>query len=199
MPVESPPLLPPFPPPALAAELARRYREPQRHYHTLAHIEAMLAHLDAYRALAQQADRVRAAIWFHDAIYVPARNDNEARSAALAVSRLNALGWPPAACARVAALIELTARHEAPPGDGDGALLIDLDLSILAAAPTDYDRYVAQIRREYAHVADADFRAARHEFVVALLARERVFTSPPLHELWEAAARSNLQREMTQR
>ncbi len=188
-----------FPPPPLAADLKRRYLEPQRHYHTLAHIEAMLAHFDAHLALAQHADWVHAAIWFHDAIYEPTRADNEARSAALAVSTLHALGWPDAACKRVAALIELTARHEAPAGDGDAALLIDLDLSILAAAPATYDRYVTQVRREYAHVSDADFRAGRHDFVAALLARERIFSTPQLHDVWEALACENLQRELTQR
>lgn len=187
---------PPFPPPTLAAALSQRYREPQRHYHTLAHIEAMLAHFDAHRALACQADCVVAAIWFHDAIYDPTRGDNESRSGTLAASSLGALGWPLAACERVATLIELTARHQAPPGDGDAALLIDMDLSILVAAPAIYDGYVAQVRREYAHVSDADFRAARRDFVAALLARETVFTTPRLHALWEAPARCNLQREL---
>ncbi len=195
MPAESPS----FPPPPLAADLARRYCEPQRHYHTLAHIEAMLAHFDSHRALAQQADWVRAAIWFHDAIYDPTRGDNEARSAALAASSLRALGWSDVACKRVAALIELTARHEAPAADGDAALLIDLDLSILAAAPATYERYVAQVRREYGHVSDADFRAGRHDFVAAQLARERIFSTPQLHDVWEAPARENLRRELIQR
>lgn len=187
-----------FPPPALAADLKRRYREAQRHYHTLAHIEAMLAHFEAHRALAQHVDRVRAAIWFHDAIYEPTRGDNETRSAALAASSLDALGWRAEACERVAALIELTARHEAPPGDSDAALLIDLDLSILASAPAAYDCYVAQVRREYAHVSDAEFRAGRRDFVAALVARERIFSTPQLHDAWEAPARENLQRELTQ-
>lgn len=188
-----------FPPPPLAAALKQRYREAQRHYHTLTHIEAMLAHFDAYRALAQHADWVCAAIWFHDAIYDPTRGDNEARSAALAASSLRALGWSDAACKRVAALIELTAHHEAPAGDGDAALLIDFDLSILAAAPAAYDRYLAQVRREYGDVSDADFRAGRHDFVAALLARERIFSTQQLHDAWEAPARENLQREVTQR
>lgn len=189
---------PSFPPPAVAAELMRRYREPQRHYHTLYHIKAMLTHFDAHRTRALHPDAVCAAIWFHDAIYDPARDDNEARSAALAASRLDALGWAPATCARVAALVELTAHHEAPPGDGDAALLIDLDLSILAAAPAHYDRYLAQVRHEYAHVSDTGFHTARRAFVAALLARERIYSTPELYDLWEPPARENLLRELTQ-
>jgi len=35
-----------------------------------------------------------------------------------------------------------------------GAILISIDLSILAAEPSRYDAYAAAIRNEYAHVPD---------------------------------------------
>ena len=70
------------------AELVRAYAAPDRHYHDLRHIEALLGLADAYADAIVDRDAVEAAIWFHDAIYDTRRNDNEARSAELAIARL---------------------------------------------------------------------------------------------------------------
>src|SRR6478735_6166231 len=43
----------------------------------------------------------------------------------------------------------LTADHRPEPGDGDGALLCDADLSILGGEPEEYARYVAAVRKDY--------------------------------------------------
>jgi predicted metal-dependent HD superfamily phosphohydrolase len=40
-------------PAALTAQLASRYAEPHRHYHTLAHVEALRRGLQHWRALAR--------------------------------------------------------------------------------------------------------------------------------------------------
>lgn len=71
--------------------IAARYTEPQRHYHTLAHLEEMLRRLDEFEANAPAAHRLPAggtqrlvlelALLFHDAVYDPQRGDNEERSA----------------------------------------------------------------------------------------------------------------------
>ncbi|TVT70217.1 MAG: metal-dependent phosphohydrolase [Denitromonas halophila] len=138
---------------------------------------------------------IEAAIWFHDAIYDPARRDNEARSADLATECLSGIGWPGEACRRVASLVQMTAKHATPPDDGDAALLMDLDLSIFATEPDAYDEYVIRIRREYAHVPDGAFRDGRQAFVDHLLARSKIYTTPVLFETWEPMARCNLDRE----
>ena len=68
--------------PAMKAELSALYRAPDRHYHGLSHIEALLALAQEYRTALSDPDAVEAAIWFHDAIYDSRRSDNETRSAA---------------------------------------------------------------------------------------------------------------------
>src|SRR5690242_14027091 len=67
-------------------DLARRYSEPHRRYHTLAHVEELLALLRDFEL--QDRDSVEAAVWFHDAIYDTRATDNEARSAELAATAL---------------------------------------------------------------------------------------------------------------
>ena len=59
------------------------YAEPQRHYHTLAHIQHCLGMFDQCKSLLANPEAVELAIWFHDAIYVPSACDNEALSAEL--------------------------------------------------------------------------------------------------------------------
>lgn len=63
------------------ADLLRRYREPQRHYHTLQHRDECFAALDLLHAEAPHPGEVGLALWFHDAVYDPQATDDEARSA----------------------------------------------------------------------------------------------------------------------
>ncbi|MFC7649136.1 HD domain-containing protein [Streptosporangium lutulentum] len=96
----------------LGRELIARYGEPHRRYHTTAHLEAVLAHVDTLAEHAENPDLVRLAAWFHDAVYDPRRGDNEERSATLAERVLPELGLPAEAVATVARLVRLTVTHD---------------------------------------------------------------------------------------
>ena len=87
----------------LKSELAALYQAADRHYHGLAHIDAMLALAREYRHLLEDPQAVEAAIWFHDAIYDSRAKDNEAKSAGLAEKRL-AGRVAPHRLARIAAM-----------------------------------------------------------------------------------------------
>ncbi|MFF5178699.1 metal-dependent phosphohydrolase [Micromonospora sp. NPDC000316] len=179
-------------------QLLARWREPHRHYHTVAHLTAVLDVVDGHAALADRADLVRLAAWCHDAIYDPRApgDTNERDSAALAESLLTGLGLPATAVAEVRRLVLLTAGHVVAPDDPDGALLCDADLAVLAAPPAAYDRYAAAIRQEYAHVPEHAFRTGRAGVLTALLALPELFRLPPLAKRWEQPARDNLRREL---
>ncbi|MET7960780.1 HD domain-containing protein [Micromonospora zamorensis] len=178
--------------------LLSQWREPHRHYHTVAHLTAVLDVVDEHADLAGRPDVVRLAAWFHDAVYDPraAGDANERDSAALAESVLTGLGVPAPTAAGVRRLVLLTAGHTVAPGDPDGALLCDADLAVLAAPPADYDRYAAAIRREYAHVPEPAFRAGRAAVLTGLLALPALFRLPPLAARWEEPARDNMRREL---
>ncbi|WP_433264722.1 HD domain-containing protein [Micromonospora vinacea] len=180
-------------------QLIVRWREPHRHYHTLAHLTAVLDVVDQHADLAARADLVRLAAWFHDAVYDPraAGDANERDSAALAESVLTGLGVPAPTVTEVRRLVLLTAGHTVAPGDRDGALLCDADLAVLAAPPARYEGYAAAIRREYAHVPEPAFRAGRAAVLTGLLALPALFRSPPLASRWEEPARDNVRRELT--
>ena len=164
-------------------QVLARWREPHRHYHTLAHLTAVLDVVDQHADLADRPDVVRLAAWFHDAVYDPraAGDANERRQrragrerahrarGAGAHGRRRCAGWccsPPG-----------TRWHRAT---ADGALLCDADLAVLAAPPAGYERYAAAIRREYAHVPEPAFRAGRAAVLTGLLALPALFRLPPL-------------------
>lgn len=175
--------------------LLARYRDPARAYHSIDHVEAMLRHLDGLRGLAVRPAEVACAILFHDAIQEPGVAGDEHRSAELAREVLAEAGADPAAIDRIAAMIEATAGHHAPPSS-DAALLLDLDLAILAAEPAVFDRYEDAIRAEYSAIDDAAFARGRAAFVERMLARPRLYARDETHARWDARARANLRRSI---
>src|SRR5947209_4025145 len=90
-----------------------------------------------------------------------------------------ALGRPVGADAplldEVARLVLLTKTHATGPDDRSGQALLDADLAVLGADPADYDRYAADIRREYAWVPEDAYRDGRRRVLEGFLRRPRLF------------------------
>lgn len=181
-----------------ADNLLARWQEPQRRYHTLAHLTAVLDHIDVLveAGYADDPDLVRLAAWFHDAVYAPERSTNEERSARLAERALPEAGVPAAGTTEVARLVRLTVTHDPAPDDRNGQVLCDADLAILAAPRETYDAYTVAVREEYAFVPDDAFRAGRAAVLRQLLALPRLFRTPYGAERWEKAARANIAAEL---
>lgn len=182
---------------AVRDRLIARYRESHRRYHTLAHLTDCLAQAAASTDLSTaRRDLLETALWFHDAIYDPARTDNEAESARLAREELAGEGAPEADVAEVERLILLTAGHAAAPGDELGARMVSIDLSILGAAPAAYDSYVRGVRQEYAHVPDEAWRTGRAAVLQRFLDGPQLYPDPAWAARFEARARTNIAREL---
>ena len=174
-------------------DLAACHTEPHRHYHTMEHITAVLGHLQDLHAATPIA---KLAAFFHDAVYEPTRSDNEAQSAELAREVLRAVDRPEAD--DVAAIVLATAKHELPlNGPRETAAFLDADLAILAARPDVYDAYTVNVRAEYSHVADDDFRNGRRAILEGFLQRDQLFFTTIGQARFEVAARANLRREIT--
>ncbi|MER9306067.1 hypothetical protein NKJ06_09870 [Mesorhizobium sp. M0293] len=185
---------------ALKSELSALYRAPGRHYHNLAHIEAMLALAGDYRGSLGDLEAVEAAIWFHDAIYDSKAKDNEARSAHLAEKKLAGRA-DRSRLNRISAMIVATATHQVPPFDDakstrDASLFLDMDLSILGAAPEAFDAYERAVRREYAWVEEPMWRAGRSAVLKNFLARPHIFHTEEFRRRFEPQARKNIARSL---
>lgn len=174
-------------------DLIAAYSAPGRYYHGLKHIEDCLG---ALAAVADLSERDRAilieAIWWHDVVYDPKRPDNEEQSAVLAEQHVDSgIG------AEVGRLVRLTKTHEVAPGDRRGAVLISIDLSILGAEPLIYDAYTDAIRKEFAHVPDADYRFGRAKVLKQFLERQVIYPEASFAKRFDRMARENLAREIT--
>ncbi|MER6520651.1 hypothetical protein ABT246_27830 [Streptomyces sp. NPDC001553] len=179
-----------------AKRLLAAWAEPQRRYHTTAHLADVLARIDVLAPHACDLAAVELAAWFHDAVYRPDRSENEERSAVLAERALPELGIDADRTAAVARLVRLTVTHDPAPGDVDGEVLCDADLAVLAGEPDAYAAYVAAVRAEYGFVPDDAFREGRAAVLRQLLGLPRLFRTPYGAAHWEAPARRNLAAEL---
>jgi predicted metal-dependent HD superfamily phosphohydrolase len=177
-------------------KLQTAYREPTRFYHTAAHIIDCLGVFGRHRDLARYPDSVEAAIWFHDAVYVPGAPDNEERSAGLAGAELTN-GAVPAEIVRQVGRLVLATDHRTNPEDPDAQLLCDIDLSILGRDVAEYDQYEQRIRREYAGITEALYRRGRSVFLEAFLARPYIYATERFRSEYERRARANLARSLS--
>jgi predicted metal-dependent HD superfamily phosphohydrolase len=183
------------PPPALWDEVAAAYASPGRHYHTLAHVAEVAdryAEVSAGPGWLDPID-VFVAILAHDAVYDPARFDNEQRSAELCRRWCETLlGRDPAKAER---LVLATAGHGERPTADDPDLLhfLDCDLAILGADPEAYDAYEKGVAAEYGAVVPPElFREGRRRFLERMVAQPEIFHTRFFRERLEPQARANL-------
>lgn len=182
------------------AKIYTRYTEGHRAYHNLAHIEECLLVFDHYRGLAQDVLIVEAALWWHDFVYDPRATNNEERSAAEARIDMRLMGLGIEFQNKVTSAVMATKHIEgsSPLIDPDEQLVVDIDLSILGANPSRYDKYAADIRKEYSWVPEETYRQKRSEILESFLARKHLFHLLTLEERFDRQARRNLQREIRQ-
>ncbi|GAA4023700.1 hypothetical protein GCM10022631_43120 [Deinococcus rubellus] len=164
------------------------YSEAGRAYHNLHHVEHMLVALKSRTDLLLPLEL---AVWGHDLIYDPARNDNEERSAQVFGEWLTVQGASPELRQEVAALI-LATRHDTPPQTPTAALIVDADLAVFGAADADFWAYEQSIRQEYAFVPWPAYRSGRQAILQHFLSQEQVYSTPEFAGL-EAAARAHLE------
>jgi predicted metal-dependent HD superfamily phosphohydrolase len=174
--------------------LLSAYGDPGRGYHDLLHLTEVLDRVDELRgeaAVTGDDIALRLAAWFHDGVYDGLRGDED-RSAIWAEDALADTTY----AAEVARLVRLTEHHDPAPDDLAGQVLCDADLAILATVPPRYAAYVTGVRRDYAHIGDADFAIGRSAVLRDLYGRDRLFHTAYARERWEPLARANLAAEL---
>ena len=171
--------------------LVKAYSEKHRAYHNLNHIEHCLNEFDKAKSYLDRPDLVEIAIWYHDAIYDTRSDRNEEESALLAERDLYGLGIKKESTKIVHDFI-LSTKHNDEPENSDTKYLVDIDLSILGAAPNIFQAYEKNIRKEFEWVPDLLFRKKRFEVLKTFLKRKNVFYTEFFREKYEHQARTNL-------
>jgi predicted metal-dependent HD superfamily phosphohydrolase len=186
----------------LLSQLVTAWSGPQRHYHSLRHLQECLQTLERWGKDAAARHEVGIALWFHDAVYDPRRDDNEDRSASWAVRALKEFGVSEDKRRAIGKLIRAT-RHVLPTAKARAAhidgldLMLDIDLAILGADRARFEKYERQLRHEYAHVPDETFARMRADFIDALLGASPLYRSEVARTELEARARHNLLRSLS--
>jgi predicted metal-dependent HD superfamily phosphohydrolase len=188
--------------------LFQEMSRPERHYHGVAHLEGLWRIHKRYSERAglagPEADRlVACAIAWHDSVYDPMRSDNEERSAEAWLAASANARLSEAERQWVAVTIRATKDHLAyePPVGNETAFLerlrlwvLDLDLTPLGAPPESFDRNTRLLRLENGAKSDDAWRAALMGFRERFRDAPRIYRTPELAAVYEAAARRNLQR-----
>ncbi len=169
------------------------YQEPHRHYHTMAHLEAMAQEAQAIENQLRERDCFWFALFYHDVIYDPLRQDNEQVSAQVMQKQLEHSSF--SQVQQVTDLIVATQDH-ADSEDHDQQLFLDIDLAILGQAPDVYQHYANQIRAEYHMFPDSLYQAGRKQVLQSLLNRPAIYQTAHFRAKYETQARINLAEEL---
>jgi predicted metal-dependent HD superfamily phosphohydrolase len=175
-------------------EIFTKYSEPKRHYHTISHLEALVADLKEVKNNISDWDIILFAVFYHDIIYKASGSTNEADSAKLAMKKLSEIGYPAEKIAKCANMILATKQHELSE-ESDTNYLLDADLAILGKNPEDYQKYTEQIREEYIIYPDFMYASGRKKALNHFLQMEAIYKTDYFFKKYEKQARLNIAAE----
>jgi len=177
-------------------KLIRKYGEKHRKYHTVQHLAESFKLFEENKTAIHDPQAVALALFYHDVVYNIPSDGNEEQSAQYAKRALTEMGAEPQLISRVAELIEMTERHTAPAPDADAALMMDIDMAILGAAPARYKKYAAEVEAEYtSHLTPEEYRAGRLAFLETCHAKTRFFITDTFEKKYGEQSRRNLSWE----
>jgi len=172
------------------------YSRPQRHYHGLIpHIEQCLNEFDIVKHLVKNNDELEIALWFHDIVYDPTRQDNQERSFGLLEVLTNGNKSLFFMKENIHRYI-LATKHNAVSEDMDSKLIADIDLSILGKPHEEFLKYEHEIKEEYKHIAPEDFKKGRAVILQRFLDRKDIYQTEFFRKKYEERARTNLNESL---
>ncbi|MDZ7840109.1 MAG: hypothetical protein U5R46_04680 [Gammaproteobacteria bacterium] len=172
--------------------LDRCYGKPGRHFHNLAHIRRCIDRLDEVHDLLDDPDAAEIALWFHDAIHDPERDDNELRSALLFEERAG-IYLPAQRAESIHSMIMATVHCGASGAGNDARYTADIDLSGLAAPWPEFLQAAEMLHRECGHATGSDFQIGSERFFRRLLSGPGIYLTEHFRTRCEVRARRNIE------
>lgn len=153
------------------SQVSQIYEAEDRPYHNILHIQECMEQFSRVRAYMEKPDLVELALYFHDAVYTPGKDDNEEKSAQLFLDKVKGSLMPDSEKELVAKLIRSTnwLQNKDALVNTDLHILHDIDFSIFASEWVRFLEYDNQIEAEYAHVPKPVFMKHRRDFLSQLL------------------------------
>jgi cytidyltransferase-like protein len=141
--------------------------DPNRFYHNIEHVYDLLC----MKQQEAPSPGFELAIWFHDCVYNPRSSSNEDDSVEMFGAFALEAGLATNVVVSVKEAIGMTKHHFHSLSEGTVyaqewiPIFLESDMSILATDPVRYDRYRRDIRSEYSHVPDSEFKKRRSEIL----------------------------------
>jgi len=169
-----------------------------RKYHNWKHIHDVLSNIDLLILHEPHVavEEIKVAALFHDFFHATAFSNDVAQSAEMAYIVAQSGGFHSAACRRIRDLVLSTSTHE--PHTVDQRILCDSDLSVLSSDWRKYSEYRRNIREEYHLIPDDVFYRGRKHILEELLQHSSLYHTEYGKANWEAQARDNLSREISE-
>lgn len=178
-------------------DLVIKYSQPHRTYHHLGHISQVLQDWDRHKGEFAKPNDAAFALFFHDCIYDPASDTNEVDSAAYAQDTLERLGFDKTRISNIVYMIERTKDHQVSDKTSDTALVLDIDMRVLALSGDRYTGYTNAIEAEYTstYTPDEFYEGRLSKFINPLLDNSRIFITDTFEDKYGDKARTNLESE----
>jgi predicted metal-dependent HD superfamily phosphohydrolase len=176
-------------------EIQDHYTASGRYYHNLTHLDNVTTDLFNLKTQISDWQTLVFSIAYHDIVYDPLRQDNEEKSADLAVQRLGQLNLSADQQLKCKAQIIATKTH-ALSSDIDTNYFTDADLAVLGSEPAIYKQYVESIRNEYSVYPDNLYYSGRKKVLENFLAMPKIYKTVYFQENCENTARSNILNEL---
>jgi predicted metal-dependent HD superfamily phosphohydrolase len=176
-------------------EVKAQHQKKGRYYHTFYHLESIWMQLQPVKETISDWPVLVCAIAYHDFQYNTLKNDNEEKSALIAVKKLSVLQLNAEQITRCRQHILATKGHQVS-ADADTNYFTDADLSILGADAESYRSYANNIRKEYRYYPDLIYKPGRRKVLDFFLQMPRIFKTGHFFALYESNARRNLAQEL---
>lgn len=179
----------------LWTKIEKNYTNKQRHYHTLQHLDNLLAQLTEVKNEIQNWETILFTLYYHDIVYNSLKSDNEEKSAELAENRMKQISVPIDIIELCKKQILATKSH-LKSTDSDTNYFTDADLSVLGQPWETYSLYCKDVRKEYSIYPDFVYNPGCKRVLNHFLTMERIFKTEYFQDKFEIQAKQNLIHEL---
>lgn len=179
----------------LWTEIEKNYSSKKRHYHTLQHLDILLAQLTDVKGEIQNWNTILFTLYYHDIVYNSLKSDNEEKSAELAEKRMKQISVSIDTIELCKNQILATKSH-IKSTDSDTNYFTDADLSVLGQNWETYSMYYKNVRKEYSIYPDFVYNPGRKKVLNHFLSMDKIFKTDFFYKKFERQAKQNIQKEI---
>ena len=176
-------------------EVVKNCSSKKRHYHTLQHLDNLLAQLTDVKGEIQNWNTILFTLYYHDIVYNSLKSDNEEKSAELAEKRMKQISVSIDKIELCKNQILATKSH-IKSTDSDTNYFTDADLSVLGQNWETYLLYYKNVRKEYSIYPDFVYNPGRKKVLNHFLSMDKIFKTDFFYKKFESQAKQNIQKEI---